>query len=125
MSNSMYKGAELDVLRGFGDFICDIEAAVIELPIVKYNRGAPSIDQILSELRQMDLVLYDIVDEHRFQGNVFFRSTGCLSVLIPHSGPSRRSTGDTPRAALVVGRPLPCSLQGARIWRRAKSPGAV
>ncbi|SEE50500.1 FkbM family methyltransferase [Bradyrhizobium erythrophlei] len=70
------QGAELDVLRGFGDFISDIEAAVIELPIVEYNRGAPSIDQILSELRQMDLVLYDIVDEHRFQGNRLFQIDG-------------------------------------------------
>lgn len=78
------QGAELDVLKGAGEMVSDVEVAIVELPIVDYNQGAPSIDQVLSELRQLNLVLYDIVGDHRWHGNRLFQIDGLF--VRPDSG---------------------------------------
>jgi FkbM family methyltransferase len=70
------QGAELDVLRGAGEILSDVQVALLELSLVEYNKGAPLIEQVLFALRDMDLVLYDIVGEHRFHGNKLFQIDG-------------------------------------------------
>jgi FkbM family methyltransferase len=60
------QGAELDVIRGLGSHLSNIEVILMEMSLVEYNKGAPLIDVILSELRKVGFVLYDIVEEHRY-----------------------------------------------------------
>jgi FkbM family methyltransferase len=70
------QGAELDVLRGLGHHLSKVEAILVELSLVDYNKGAPLIDEVLSELRRMGFVLYDIVEEHRHLGGRLFQLDG-------------------------------------------------
>jgi hypothetical protein len=42
-----------------------VEVIMIELSLVEYNKGAPLIATVLSELSKIGFVLYDIVEEHR------------------------------------------------------------
>jgi len=41
------------------------------MSLVEYNKGASLIDVMLGELRRMDFVLYDIVEEQRYGGRLF------------------------------------------------------
>ena len=65
------QGAELDVLKGFGRHLLNIEVILMEMSLVQYNMGAPLVDMMLGELRRMDFVLYDIIEEHRYHGRLF------------------------------------------------------
>jgi len=65
------QGAELEVLKGFGRHLPNIEVILMEMSLVEYNKGAPLIDVMLGELRRMDFVLYDIVEELRYRGRLF------------------------------------------------------
>ena len=55
------QGAELEVLNGFRGHLPNIEVILMELSLVDYNKGAPLIDVMLGELRQMDFVVYDLL----------------------------------------------------------------
>ncbi len=70
------QGAELDVIRGLGRHLSNIEVILMEMSLVDYNKGAPLIDVILSELRQVGFVLYDIVEEHRYVGGGLLQIDG-------------------------------------------------
>jgi FkbM family methyltransferase len=70
------QGAELDVLRGLGCQLSNVEVILLEMSLVDYNRGAPLIDVLLGELRGMGFVLYDIVEEHRHLGGRLFQIDG-------------------------------------------------
>lgn len=59
------QGAELDVVRGLGDYLSQVEVILTEMSLVEYNRGAPLMDAMLSEFRRMGFVLFDILEEHR------------------------------------------------------------
>jgi FkbM family methyltransferase len=59
------QGAELDVLRGLGSELSNVEVILMEISLVNYNKGAPLIDVVLSELSGMGFVVYDIVEERR------------------------------------------------------------
>ena len=59
------QGAELDVLRGLGYHLSKVEVILMEISLVNYNKGAPLIDVVLSELSGMGFVVYDIVEERR------------------------------------------------------------
>jgi hypothetical protein len=56
---------EFDVIRGPECRLSTVEVILIELSLVEYNKGAPLIATVLSELNKIDFVLYDTVDEHR------------------------------------------------------------
>jgi FkbM family methyltransferase len=70
------QGAELDVLHGLGDHLSGVEVILMEMSLVEYNKNAPAIDVALGELRRMDFVLYDIVEEHRHLGGYLFQIDG-------------------------------------------------
>lgn len=70
------QGAELDVLRGLGRQLSNVEVILMEMSLVEYNKGAPLIDVVLSELRGMGFVLYDIVEEHRHLGGRLLQIDG-------------------------------------------------
>ena len=82
------QGAELDVLRGLGDGLSKIEVVLMEMSLVDYNKGAPPINVVLSELNEMGFVLYDIVEEHRHLGGRLLQIDGLFvrptSHLRPH-----------------------------------------
>lgn len=65
------QGAELEVLKGFGRHLSNIEVILMEMSLVEYNKDAPLIDVMLGELRRMDFVLYDIIEELRYGGRLF------------------------------------------------------
>jgi FkbM family methyltransferase len=70
------QGAELDVLRGLGRQLSTVEVILMEMSLVDYNEGAPLIDVILGELKEMGFLLYDIVEEHRHLGGRLFQIDG-------------------------------------------------
>jgi FkbM family methyltransferase len=70
------QGAELDVLRGLGYHLSEIEVILMEMSLVDYNQGAPLIDVVLNEVRKMGFVLYDLVEEHRHLGGRLFQIDG-------------------------------------------------
>jgi FkbM family methyltransferase len=70
------QGAELDVLRGLGSQLSEVEVILMEMSLVDYNKGAPLIGVVLSELSGMGFVLYDIVEEHRQLGGRLLQIDG-------------------------------------------------
>jgi FkbM family methyltransferase len=70
------QGAELDVIKGLGDHLSIVEVILMEMSLVQYNEGAPLMDAVLSKMRQLGFVLYDIVEEHRFEGGHLFQIDG-------------------------------------------------
>lgn len=81
------QGAELDVIRGLGSHLSNIEVILMEMSLVEYNKGAPLIDVILSELRQVGFVLYDIVEEHRYVGGRLLQIDGIFVRPTSHFRP--------------------------------------
>jgi len=70
------QGAELDVLRGLGHHLSKVEVILMEISLVNYNKGAPLIDVVLSELSGMGFVVYDIVEERRDLGGRLLQIDG-------------------------------------------------
>jgi FkbM family methyltransferase len=65
------QGAELEIIRGLGSYLSNIEVILMEMSLVNYNAGAPLMDVVLTELRGLGFVLYDIVEEHRVRGRLY------------------------------------------------------
>lgn len=65
------QGAELEVIRGLGRYLSMVDIILMEMSLVDYNNGAPLIGEVLSEVRQLGFVLFDIVEEHRFNNRLF------------------------------------------------------
>jgi hypothetical protein len=70
------QGAELDVLRGLGYHRSKVEVILMEISLVNYNKGAPLIDVVLSDLGRMGFVLYDILEERRDLGGRLLQIDG-------------------------------------------------
>lgn len=81
-------GAEVEVLKGFGDRLNDVEVVLMKTNLLDYNSGAPLMGQVLYDMEQMGFVLYDILEEHRmgtpelFQVDILFLKKG--SEYRPH-----------------------------------------
>lgn len=54
------QGAEIDVLRGGEQTLAGIEAIVIELSLLEYNKGAPLIGEVMSWLSAHGFSLFDV-----------------------------------------------------------------
>ncbi|AWN48661.1 glycosyl transferase [Methylobacterium terrae] len=72
------QGAEVEVLRGLGARLAEVEVILLELSVLDYNRGAPLIGAALGELAAMGFVLYDVVDEHRYRDGSLLQVDGLL-----------------------------------------------
>jgi len=59
------QGSELDALSGAGPALDQIEVIMMEVGILPYNRGAPLITDVVSQLAAWGFVVGDIGDEHR------------------------------------------------------------
>lgn len=54
------QGAEIDVLRGGAQTLAGIEAIVIELSLLEYNKGAPLIGAVMRWLGEQGFSLFDV-----------------------------------------------------------------
>lgn len=54
------QGAELDVLRGMGDLVADIDVFVVEVSLLVAWHGAPHMDDVVGHLKGHGFVVYDI-----------------------------------------------------------------
>ncbi|OAS27776.1 hypothetical protein A5481_00140 [Methylobacterium platani] len=72
------QGAEVEVLRGLGDRLAEVEVILLELSLLDYNEGAPLIGEALGALAAMGFVLYDVVDEHRYRDGSLLQVDGLL-----------------------------------------------
>lgn len=59
------QGSELDILSGAESFIRDVDLIYTECPIVKYNDGAPNIQDYLNFFKQKEFIPIDIFEIHR------------------------------------------------------------
>ena len=59
------QGSELDILNGAQLIIDKVDFIYIELPIIRYNEGAPNISEYLEFFRSKNYVPIDIFEIHR------------------------------------------------------------
>jgi FkbM family methyltransferase len=59
------QGYELEILKGSSRLLSDFEAVLLEVAIIEVNEGAPLIDSVLSFMKRLGFVAYDILEIHR------------------------------------------------------------
>ncbi len=59
------QGAELEVLAGAALALQRTEVILLEASLVEYNLGAPRIAEVISRLRELDFLLFDVWDLRR------------------------------------------------------------
>ena len=64
------QGAELDVLRGAQQTLAKTEVLQLEVPLLRYNEGAPTIEEEISFLSDHGFVIYDIAGFIRPKGHL-------------------------------------------------------
>lgn len=61
------QGSELDILAGSVGFLRDVDVVYTKCPIVRYNSGAPTIDEYLSFFAEHRFIPIDVFKVHRFE----------------------------------------------------------
>jgi Methyltransferase FkbM domain len=59
------QGSELDILAGAESFLSSVDLIYTECPIVKYNHGAPNIQDYLDYFKRKRFIPVDILEIHR------------------------------------------------------------
>ena len=59
------QGYELEVLRGAQRILAGVEAVLLEVSLLKINRGAPILDEVVAFMRERQFVAYEILEIHR------------------------------------------------------------
>lgn len=59
------QGYELEVLKGATGLLDKLEAILLEVAIIEINEGAPLLDKVVSFMRELGFVTYDILEIHR------------------------------------------------------------
>lgn len=62
------QGSELDILSGANTLFVTCELIQIEMPIIKYNEGAPNIQDYLDFFKAKDFVPIEVVEINRAEG---------------------------------------------------------
>lgn len=70
------QGAEIDVLRGAGLTLAGVEAIVIELSLLEYNKGAPLIGETMGWLGEQGFALFDVVPLSRIPAGALLQVDG-------------------------------------------------
>lgn len=86
------QGAEIDVLRGAGRTLAGVEAIVIELSLLEYNKGAPPIGETMRWLGEQGFALFDVFPLSRIPAGALLQGTGFSCAADPARGPRRRSS---------------------------------
>jgi hypothetical protein len=58
------QGSEIDILKGAINLIRHLKVLILECPIVKYNQGAPDIQEYLDYVIKLGLVPFQVVEIH-------------------------------------------------------------
>ena len=58
------QGSELDILRGASKVLEHAELVYLECPIIRYNHGAPNIQDYLDFMRQQNFAPIDLLEIH-------------------------------------------------------------
>ena len=58
------QGSELDIIRGCGKYIRNIDMISMELNLYDYNEGSPSIDEVILTLRNSGFRARFIIEQH-------------------------------------------------------------
>lgn len=64
------QGSELDILKGAANVIKNLKILILECPIVKYNQGAPSIQEYIDAVIKLGFVPFQVIEIHILK-NVF------------------------------------------------------
>ena len=59
------QGAEIDVLRGTEKVLNQVDLVYLECPIIRYNLGAPTMQDYLDYMRSQQFIPTDILEVHR------------------------------------------------------------
>ena len=59
------QGYELEVLKGATGLLDRLEAILLEVAIIEINEGAPLLDKVVSFMRELGFVTYDLLEIHR------------------------------------------------------------
>lgn len=62
------QGSELDILVGFRDLLGQVQALILELPVLEYNEGSPSFDTYLDFVVSNGFAPKEIIDQHFVDG---------------------------------------------------------
>lgn len=67
------QGYELEVLRGAAQLLPQVQAVLMEMSLLEYNRGAPLLHQVLEFMRAAGFLAYDIagLSRRRRDGTLF------------------------------------------------------
>lgn len=64
------QGSEIDILKGAASLIKNLKVLILECPIVKYNQGAPNIQEYLDYVFKLGFVPIQVIEIH-ILNNVF------------------------------------------------------
>lgn len=59
------QGSEIDILRGAGSIINEVDLVYLECPIICYNKGAPTMQDYLDYMRSQNFMPIDLLEIHR------------------------------------------------------------
>lgn len=62
------QGAEIDVMKGGMKALSNASIVTLEMPLVQYNKGAPTFDQYLHFMRELEFYPLKIVELHPILG---------------------------------------------------------
>lgn len=63
------QGSELDIIIGGKKTVSSAHAVILELPILEYNAGSPTLSQIVSQMDELGFSAMRIIDRHRWPHN--------------------------------------------------------
>lgn len=69
-------GAELEILKGMGKRLNEVEAIVMKMNLLDYNAEAPLIGEVLYGMEQLGFVLVDLIEQHRMGTEHLFQVDG-------------------------------------------------
>jgi FkbM family methyltransferase len=64
------QGSEIDILNGATTLVPSLKVLILECPIVKYNQGAPDIQEYLDMIIKLGFIPFQVVEIHMLN-NVF------------------------------------------------------
>lgn len=65
------QGSELDVLKGISiEHLKECEFIMLEVKVLEYNKGSPDMLEVLTFMKKLNYVLYDLLELHYVDNNL-------------------------------------------------------
>lgn len=74
------QGYELEVLKGASSTLQNVEALLLEVALIEYNRGAPLFDEVIAFLSEAGFVAYDFCGQFRRESDGALYQTDVIFV---------------------------------------------